>query len=209
MDNRFGDKPTTTDTTTSGTTPSDSTTSFGAPSTGANTTEDSAQRMKDAAGDAANRVKEAAGSAVHDIKTAAGGAIKDAKNAAFQKVEDARAKAGDMGHSTASRFRELAGQVEQDLPWLSGAFTKSADGLESVTDSLTRGDISQTLNGLTDFAKRQPALFIGASVALGFALARIGKTALEEATPSKQPTTDTTAQPFDGASTAYPTPTGV
>ena len=208
MDNRYGDKPTTTDTTTSGLTPLDNSSTTTTVSNGATSAEDSAQRMKDAAGDAASRVKEAAGTAVHDMKTAAGGAIKDAKNAAFQKVEDARAAAGDMGHSTATRFRELAGQVEQDLPWLSGAFTKSADGLESVTDSLTRGDLSQTLNGLTDFAKRQPALFIGASVALGFALARIGKTALEDASPS-QSATDATAQPFDGASTAYPTPTGV
>lgn len=193
MDNRYGDSPTTGDTTQTGATPS---------------TEDSAQRVKDAAADTVNRVKDAAGSAVSDIKTAAGGAIKDAKNAAFQKVEDAREKAGDMGHSTASRFRELAGQVEQDLPWLSGAFTKSAAGLDSVTDSLTKGDLSQTLNGLSDFAKRQPALFLGASVALGFALARIGKTALEEAGPALKPS-EPAPQPFDGASTAYPTPTGV
>ena len=77
-----------------------------------------------------------------------------------------------------------------------------------MTNSLTSGDLSQTLNGLSDFARRQPAIFLGASVALGFALSRIGKTALEEAMP-KQPSTDATQQPFDSASTAYPTPTGV
>jgi hypothetical protein len=43
---------------------------------------------------------------------------------------------------------------------------------------------------------------------LVFALARIGKTALEDAAPS--PRVDEPApKPFDGASTAYPTPTGV
>lgn len=159
--------------------------------------EDAARRVKEAAGDATQRVKDAAGSAVSDIK-----------HAALDQVETARSKAGDMGHSTATKFREIAGQVEQDLPWLSGAFTKSAEGLDSVTDSLTRGDLSQTLNGLTDFAKRQPALFLGASVALGFALARIGKTALEDAAPSAR-ADEPAPKPFDGASTAYPTPTGV
>jgi hypothetical protein len=158
--------------------------------------------------DAADRVREVAGDATQRVKDAAGSAVTDIKHAALDQVEMARGKAGDMGHSTATKFREIAGQVEQDLPWLSGAFTKSAEGLDSVTDSLTRGDLSQTLNGLTDFAKRQPALFLGASVALGFALARIGKTALEDAAPS--PRVDEPApKPFDGASTAYPTPTGV
>ena len=34
---------------------------------------------------------------------------------------------------------------------------------------------------LNAFARRNPALFLGASVALGFALARVGKTAIERA----------------------------
>lgn len=154
----------------------------------------------------AQRVKDAAGGAVSDIRAAAGSALQDAKNVALHQVEGVREKAGDMGHSTASRFRDLAGQVEQDMPWLSGAFTKSADGLDTVTDSLTRGDLGQTFNALTDFAKRQPALFLGASVAVGFALARIGKTAIEEAGPVARPAEP---QPFDGVNTPYPTSTGI
>lgn len=168
------------------------------PATATPSVEDSTRRVIDATQDATQRVKDAAG-----------GVVKDAKNAAMQGVEDARAKAGDMGHTTASRFRELAGQVESDLPWLSGAFTKSAEGLDGLTDSLTRGDFSQSLSGVSDFARRQPAIFLGASVALGFALARIGKTALEEAAPETKPAADKPVQPFNGASTAYPTPTGV
>lgn len=158
--------------------------------------------------DTTQRVKDAAGNAVGEFKAAAGSAMEDVKNAALHQVDDAREKAGEMGHSTASRFRDLAGQVEQDLPWLSGAFMKSAEGLDNVTDSLTRGDLGQTLNGLTDFAKRQPAIFLGASVALGFALARIGKTAIEDAAPSQKPV-DASPQPFDGANNDYPTATGI
>lgn len=157
--------------------------------------------------DTTQRVRDAAGNAVGDIKAAAGSAMNDVKNAALHQVEGAREKAGEMGHTTASRFRDLAGQVEQDMPWLSGAFVKSADGLDTVTDSLTRGDLGQALNGLTDFAKRQPAIFLGASVALGFALARVGKTAIEEAAPARP--VDTSPQPFDGVNTSYPATTGI
>ena len=158
--------------------------------------------------EASQRVKDAAGAAVHDIKSAAGSALKDAQGIAMKGVEETRAKAGDMGHTTASRFRDLATQMETDMPWLSGAFTKSADGLDSVTNSLTGGNVGDTLNGLSDFARRQPAIFLGASVALGFALARIGKTALEEAVPAPQPETPA-AKSFDSASEPYPRPTGV
>jgi hypothetical protein len=119
------------------------------------------------------------GDAAHRVKEAASSTIADVKSAAMQHVDGAREKAGEMGHTTAMRFRDIAGQVETDMPWLSGAFTRSADGLDSMTDSLTRGDMGQMLNDLTDFAKRQPAIFLGVSVALGFALARIGKTAME------------------------------
>lgn len=157
--------------------------------------------------DTTQRVRDAAGNAVGDMKATAGSAMNDVKNAALHQVEGAREKAGEMGHTTASRFRDLAGQVEQDMPWLSGAFVKSADSLDTVTDSLTRGDLGQALNGLTDFAKRQPAIFLGASVALGFALARVGKTAIEEAAPARP--VDTSPHPFDGVNTSYPTTTGI
>lgn len=145
--------------------------------------------------------------AARRLKEAAGSAVKDMKNAAMSGVESARTQADDMGTTTASRLRELAGQVESDLPWLSGAFNTSADGLDSVTGSLTRGDMSHTLNNLSDFARRQPALFIGASVALGFALSRVGKTALEGVHPHVEAKPD--PQPFDGMDKAYGPVSGV
>lgn len=145
--------------------------------------------------DAARRVRDAAGSAVGD-----------AKHAAMQGVEDARAKAAETGHTTASRMRELARQVEGDIPWMATAFQKSAEGLDSVTNSLTQGDLNQCLSGVSDFARRQPAIFLGASVAVGFALARIGKMALEQAAP-QQPADDQ-ADPvaFGEATGAYTPP---
>lgn len=154
--------------------------------------EDAARRVRDAASDATQRVRDAAGSVVTD-----------AKHAAMQGLEDARAKAGNTGHTTASRLRDLAGQVETDLPWMATAFSKSAQGLDSVTDSLTRGDLNQTLSGLSDFARRQPAIFLGASVALGFALARVGKTVFDHPKDATAPQPGADRVPFDGVSGTY------
>jgi len=146
--------------------------------------------------------------AARRVRDAAGEAVSDAKHAALQGVEDARAKAGDKGHSAASRFRDLAGQVEGEMPWMATAFRKSADGLDNVTNSLTSGDINQCLAGVSDFAKRQPAIFLGASVAIGFALARVGKTALEQARPAS-PTPTSERVPFDGVEGSYATGTEI
>lgn len=147
--------------------------------------------------DAARRVRDAAGEAVGDVK-----------HAAMQGVEDARAKAGDTGHSTASRLRDLAGQVEAELPWMSTAFTKSADGLDRVTNSLTRGDLKDCMAGVSEFARRQPAIFLGASVALGFALSRVGKAAFEQGTQTAAaPEATSERVPFDGVDGSYATRT--
>jgi hypothetical protein len=147
--------------------------------------------------------------AARRVRDAAGEAVTDAKHAAMQGVEDARAKAGDKGHSTANRLRDLAGQVEGDLPWMSTAFKKSADGLDSVTNSLTQGDLNQCLSGVSEFARRQPAIFLGASVALGFALSRIGKAALEQNLPAANSDPQTERAPFDGVEGAYATRTEI
>ena len=95
--------------------------------------------------------------AARRVREAANGAVQDVKHAAMQGADDARAKAGDMGHTTASRFRELADQVESDLPWLSGAFTKSAEGLDNVTNSLTRGGSRFWWASTHSATLRQPA----------------------------------------------------
>jgi hypothetical protein len=105
--------------------------------------------------------------------------------------------------------RDLAGQVEGDLPWMSTAFKKSADGLDSVTNSLTQGDLNQCLSGVSDFARRQPAIFLGASVALGFALSRIGKAAIEQNLPAANSDPKTERAPFDGVEGAYATRTEI
>jgi hypothetical protein len=38
---------------------------------------------------------------------------------------------------------------------------------------------------VNSFARRQPALFLGASLAVGFVIARLGKTALENASETQ------------------------
>mgnify|MGYP000512920717 CR=1 FL=1 len=142
--------------------------------------------------------------------------IQAAKLALAGKFEEAGAAAARSNDAAAIKLVELI--YLRDRPNEAG-YARIMDFLNAaptwpLTDSLgKRAERSLYVNNepanliLSHFAKRQPAIFLGASVALGFALARIGKTAIEEAAPATS--ADASPQPFEGVNTPYPTSTGI
>ena len=132
--------------------------------------EETTQEVRQVARDAASTVKEQAGVM---------------KDKAMGMMGDAQAKAAEEARTASNTLRNTADNLNGDLPWMKTALNKTADGFDHLTTALNRGDVGQVLNGLSDFARRQPALFLGLSVAAGFALARVGKTALEGLKPEE------------------------
>lgn len=119
--------------------------------------------------DAARRMKEAAGTVIERGKQAAS----DAATKGAERVSSS-------AETTASALRRAAADVEDDNRMIGTALRKGAESIERAAQSLQGGDLSRVVDDLNGFARRQPALFLGASVALGFALARVGKTAIEQ-----------------------------
>lgn len=140
--------------------------------------------------ESADRVRSAAGDAVNDVKQAAKDTAASLKEKAIQTAEDVQARAADQTRTAANTLRETADGLNGDLPWMRTALHKTADGFDGLTGALNRGDVGQCFNAVTDFARRQPALFLGLSVAAGFALARLGKTAIEEVQENQRPQSD-------------------
>jgi hypothetical protein len=134
--------------------------------------------------DSARRIKESAST----IKDSASTLVERGKDVASQKANEGVERVANSAQNTASALRRAAGDVETDNAWVSAALRKSADGLEQATRSLAGGDYTRGVADLNAFARRQPAIFLGASLALGFALARVGKTAIEAA--NEDDTTD-------------------
>jgi len=56
---------------------------------------------------------------------------------------------------------------------------RAADGLERFSDAVRHRDVSSLMGDAEDFARRQPAVFIGAGVAVGFMLARFLRSSSE------------------------------
>lgn len=125
------------------------------------------------AADAARRIKDSA-------ETVADRAKSVAADRAAQSAERVAGKADNV----AASLRRAADDVDGDQAWLGSALRKSADGIERATQSLHGGDLNRCVSDINAFARREPALFLGASLALGFALARVGKTAIEQQQPA-------------------------
>ncbi len=116
------------------------------------------------------------------IKDSAGRISDSAKSLVSDTATQSAQKVADNAQGVASSLRRAADDVQDDQAWLGAALRKSADALEHATGSLQGGDLNRALSELNGLARRQPALFLGASLALGFALARVGKTAVEQQT---------------------------
>ncbi|MEJ0058751.1 MAG: hypothetical protein WDM79_03805 [Terricaulis sp.] len=106
-------------------------------------------------------------------------ALSATKDAALHQIEEQGARVAGSLDSAVETLRRAANDIQGEHAFIGMALTKSADGLETASQSLAGGDINQALGQLNEFARRQPAVFLGASVALGFVLARVGKTAVE------------------------------
>ncbi|MGD9980955.1 MAG: hypothetical protein AB7H66_03555 [Hyphomonadaceae bacterium] len=128
--------------------------------------------------------------AARRIKDSASTVIERGKEAAASTVEQGAEHVKTSADSAVSALRRAAADVENDNRWIGAALRKSAEGIERVTTSLDGGDPSRALDDLNGFARRNPALFLGASMIAGFALARVGKTAIERVSDGAEEQSD-------------------
>ena len=126
--------------------------------------------------------------------TITGQAAATASSVAGQVKDKAAEALGGHKDALADRIDEVAHavhrsgtQFEGQQDWLAGAIERGAAELGSLADALRTRDVGNLLREVRSFAVRQPALFIGASLAAGFALARFGKVVAADLSASDLP----------------------
>lgn len=117
--------------------------------------------------------------AARRIKDAAGSVLEHTKQAAAQQAERGKENVASSVQTAASSLRRAADETESENALIGKTLRSFADGLDKASSTIQGGDINRTLQDVNAFARREPALFLGASFALGFALARVGKAAVE------------------------------
>lgn len=138
---------------------------------------DSATSVKDVAGGVATQATEQASSLAGQVRDKALAAASDHKDGLADRLDD-------LAHAVHKSGEQFAGQQD----WIASAIERGAAELGALATSLRQNDIASLFGQAKLIAQRQPALFIGASLAAGFAVARLGKIVAADVSRDDLPT---------------------
>ncbi|MDB5715067.1 MAG: hypothetical protein JWO15_2464 [Sphingomonadales bacterium] len=111
--------------------------------------------------------------------------IKDKAVAAVAEQKDGLAdRIDDLAKTVHNSGDQFAGRQD----WVASAIERGATELGSLATSLRQNDLSSLLSQVTSLARKQPALFVGASLVAGFAVARLGKIVVSDVSRDDLPT---------------------
>jgi hypothetical protein len=146
----------------------------------------SSQNLKDQVADAGAEIKQRAGDVLRastdtarDKFKEAADAAKDAAAGAADRFQDQAREQQRSGADFVGRFagniRDAARAFENDVPFAARGINSAAEYVDEAAEKIRNGSFRDLVDGATDFAKRQPAAFLGLSVLAGFAAVRFLK----------------------------------
>jgi hypothetical protein len=147
--------------------------------TGQSERERAAQSLSATAGEAMDSARAAGRSAVEEVRSTAAAAgqglretAQELRQAATSAVEDRKDEIADRVQGLAETVKHSADDMRQHQGWIADIMDRGSDELVRFAETVRSRNISQIADEVEGFARRQPALFAGATFALGFALAR-------------------------------------
>jgi hypothetical protein len=153
------------------------------PSTGSATVEAGATAFGTASGTSGDGGGQTASTtdAVEQIQAQAGQLVELARDQLTGQLTTQKARAAAGVSALAEAVRQVGQQTrQQDVGPLADYVDGAADQLAQLATTLREQDIDQLGATVSGFARRQPALFLAAAVALGFAGVRV----LKSSTPT-------------------------
>lgn len=132
------------------------------------------RELKDKASEISDTVRTAKdqaselGSAAKELASDAAGKVTTAMN--HQKTAGA-----DYIGSIAQAVHRAAGEFDGEVPQAAKYIRQAADQLEGVANAVRERDMRELVGEVQNFARRQPTLFFGGAMLLGFAALRFLK----------------------------------
>jgi hypothetical protein len=103
----------------------------------------------------------------------AGAVVEQARQQATTQLSTQKERAVSTLGTLASALHEASRQVrEQDDATMAGYIDSAASQVDRIVDTLNQQDLGQIIDSTGRFARRQPAVFLAAAIAVGFAGAR-------------------------------------
>lgn len=140
-----------------------------------------------------------------DAKTRAGSLAGTIGDKASSVAEDQKSQLADKLEDVAKAVHRSGAQLEGQQDWVAHMVERGAAELSTLATTLRTNDLQSLLGNLGSLARRQPALFVGASMAAGFALTRVGRLAVSA--PAHPPSSATA--PSASVQTSSAAPAGV
>ena len=91
------------------------------------------------------------------------------------QARDKQRSGADFVERLAGNIREAARAFESDAPFAALGINSAAGYVDDAAEKIRNGSFRDLVDGATDFARRQPAAFLGISVLAGFAAVRFLK----------------------------------
>ncbi len=146
----------------------------------------STQNLKDQMADAGAEMKQRASDALRASTDVARDKFKEAADAAKdmasgtvdqlqEQTRQQQRTGADFVERFAGNIREAARAFEGNAPFAARGINSAAEYVEDAAEKIRNGSFRDLVDGATDFAKRQPAAFLGISVLAGFAAVRFLK----------------------------------
>jgi uncharacterized protein YjbJ (UPF0337 family) len=153
------------------------------------TSQEGQHTASDATREVTGQVKETVGQVADQAQQAAGQVVDQARQQVSSRLTGQKERAAEGLTSVAQALRQTSQQLrEQDQQAVTGYIESAASQVERVSNYLKHNDLGGLIDDVEQFARRQPALFLGGTFVLGLIGARFLK--------SSRPTT--------GAAGRYP-----
>jgi hypothetical protein len=164
----------------------------------------SSQDLKDQVADAGADIKQRAGDALKASTDTAREKFKEAADSAKEAASGAADRFQDQAHEQqragadfvgrfAGNMRDAAHAFEHDVPFAARGINSAAEYVDEAADKIRNGSFRDLVDGATDFARRQPAAFLGLSVLAGFAAVRFLKASASQSSSSQGASSSYTA----------------
>ena len=131
--------------------------------------------VKQRASDALNTTSDMAREKLDELGSAARETAGQAADKVKEQVEAQQEAGADYAQRFAQSIRSAAKAFEQDTPIAARTIEAAANYVEDAAEKMRNGSFNDVIDGVTSFARRQPAAFLGLSVLAGFAVVRFLK----------------------------------
>jgi len=134
-----------------------------------------AEALRGGAADAAETLRREAAAAGRTLKQEGTQVLHDVQERAVEAAERGKHAGAEQAEGIARAVHRAASELEDNSPQLASIVHDAAGTIDRMARSLQESSPGDMLQGVQDFARRQPLAFFGATVLAGFAIARFAR----------------------------------